>query len=69
MIDRIAPRLAGYEPVRHVGGLMLGMLSALQRQNCRTTAEARSEVTPDGVRHRLARAKWDADVVRDDVRG
>jgi hypothetical protein len=69
VIDRIAPRLAGYEPVRHAGGLLLGMLSALQRKNCRTIAEPRSEVTPDGVQHLLARAKRDADVVRDDVRG
>jgi hypothetical protein len=29
VIDRIAPRFARYEPLRHAGGLILGMLSGL----------------------------------------
>ena len=69
VIDRIAPRFARYEPLRHAGGLMLGMLSALQRENCWTIAEHRRDVTPDGLQHLLARAKWDAEAVRDDLRG
>ena len=69
VIDRIAPRFARYEPVRHAAGLMLGMLSGLDRKNCWTIAEHRGEVTPDGLQHLLCRAKWDADAVRDDVRG
>ena len=39
VIDRIAPRFARYEPLRHAGGLMLGMLSGLDRKNCWTIAE------------------------------
>jgi SRSO17 transposase len=69
VIDRIAPRFARYEPLRHAGGLMLGMLSALGRKNCWTIAEHRGATTPDGLQHLLARAKWDADAVRDDLRG
>jgi SRSO17 transposase len=69
VMDRIAPRFARYEPLRHAGGLMLGMLSGLERKNCWTIAEHRGAITPDGLQHLLARAKWDADAVRDDLRG
>jgi SRSO17 transposase len=48
---------------------MLGMLSGLDRKNCWTIAEHRGDLTPDGLQHLLARAKWDADGVRDDLRG
>ena len=68
MIDRIAPRFARYEPLRHASELMLGMASGLDRNNCWTIAEHRGDATPDGLQHLLARAKWDADGVRDDLR-
>ena len=68
VIDRIAPRFARHEPLRHAAGLMLGMLSGLDRKNCWTIAEHRGEATPDGLQHLLSRAKWDADAVRDDLR-
>jgi SRSO17 transposase len=68
VIDRIAPRFARYEPLRHAGELMAGMVSGLDRKNCWTIAEHRGDVTPDGLQHLLSRAKWDADGVRDDVR-
>ena len=68
VIDRIAPRFKRYESLRHVGGLMLGMLASLERKNCWTIAEYRGDVTPDGLQHLLARAVWDADAVRDDLR-
>lgn len=68
MIDRIAPRFARHEPLRHAGELMLGMVSGLDRKNCWTIAEHRGDATPDGLQHLLARAKWDADGVRDDLR-
>ena len=41
VVDRIAPRFARYEPLRHASRLMLGMLSGLDRKNCWTIAEAR----------------------------
>jgi SRSO17 transposase len=68
VIDRIAPRFARYEPLRHAAGLMLGMLSSLDRKNCWTIAEHRGQTTPDGLQHLLSRAKWDADAIRDDLR-
>jgi SRSO17 transposase len=68
VIDRIAPRFRRYEPLRHAAGLMLGMLSSLDRKNCWTIAEHRGDLTPDGLQHLLARARWDADAVRDDLR-
>ena len=49
-------------------GLMLGMVSGLDRKNCWTIAEHRGHATPDGLQHLLSRAKWDADAVRDDLR-
>jgi SRSO17 transposase len=69
VLDRIESRFTRYEPLRHAAGLMLGMLSGLDRKNCWTIAEHRGDLTPDGLQHLLARAKWDADAVRDDVRG
>jgi SRSO17 transposase len=68
VIDRIAPRFARYEPLRHAAELMAGMVSGLDRKNCWTIAEHRGDATPDGLQHLLARAKWDADAVRDDLR-
>ncbi len=69
MVDRIAPRFARYEPLRHAAGLVLGLLSGLDRKNCWTIAEHRGQRSPDGLQHLLARASWDADAVRDDLRG
>jgi SRSO17 transposase len=68
LIDRIGPRFSRYEPLRHAAGLMLGMVSGLDRKNCWTIAEHRGDRSPDGPQHLLSRAKWDAEAVRDDLR-
>ena len=68
VLDRIAPRFARYEPLRHAGELMAEMVSGLDRKNCWTIAENRGDATPDGLQHLLARAGWDAEEVRDDLR-
>lgn len=68
LMDRIRPRFARYEPARHAAGLMLGMLSNLERKNCWTIAEERGDVTPYGLQHMLSRASWDEDAVAADVR-
>lgn len=60
VMDRIAPRFARYEPLRHTGELMAGMVSGLDRKNCWTIAEHRGATTPDGLQHLLGRASWDA---------
>jgi SRSO17 transposase len=69
VLDRIESRFARYEPLRHAAGLMLGMLSGLDRKNCWTIAEHRGDLSPHGMQHLLSRAKWDADAVREDLRG
>jgi SRSO17 transposase len=48
---------------------MLGLLSDLDRKNCWSIAEHRGAKTPDALQHLLSRAVWDADLVRDDLRG
>jgi hypothetical protein len=65
VIDLLAPRFSRYEPVRHAGSLMLGMLSSLERKNCWTISEHRGRETPYAFQHLLSRASWDADDVRD----
>ena len=69
VVDRIAPRFARYEPLRHAAGLMQGLVSGLDRKKCWTIAEHRGQATPDALQHLLGRAKWDAEAVRDDLRG
>jgi SRSO17 transposase len=69
LLDRIRPRFARYEPARHAGALMQGLLSGLDRKNCWTIAEHRGDSNPEGLQHLLSRARWEADEVRDDLRG
>jgi SRSO17 transposase len=69
LMGRIAGRFARAEPRRRARQFVLGLLSDLPRKNCWTIAEWAGEATPDGMQHLLARAKWDADAVRDHVRG
>ena len=47
---------------------MLGLLADLPRKNCWSIAEHAGDATPDGMQHLLARAVWDEDGVRDDLR-
>ena len=68
VLDRIAPRFARFEPLRHAGELLAGMVSGLDRKNCWTIAEHRGAATPHAFQHLLGRARWDAEAVRDDVR-
>ena len=45
------------------------VLRGLRRSNApELPDEHRGAVTPDGLQHLLARARWDADAVRDDLR-
>lgn len=69
VVDLIAPRFARHEPLRHASSFMLGLLSSLERKNCWTISEARGRKTPYAFQHLLSRASWDADAVRDDLRG
>jgi SRSO17 transposase len=57
------------EPRRRARAFVLGLLAELPRVNRWTLAEHAVDSSPDGMQHLLARAKWDAGVARDDVRG
>jgi SRSO17 transposase len=69
LIGLIAGRFARVEPRRRARAFVLGLLSGLRRKNCWTIAELAGDATPDGMQHLLAAARWDANGVRDDVRG
>jgi SRSO17 transposase len=56
------------EPRRRARAFVLGLLAPLPRKNCWTIAEQAGDASPDGMQHLLARARWDADGVRDEVR-
>ena len=47
---------------------VLGLLADLPCKNCWTIAEHAGDPNPDGMQYLLARAVWDQDRVRDDVR-
>jgi SRSO17 transposase len=66
---RIAPRFARSEPRERVLAYVRGLLAPLERKNSWTLAEQAGEAIPDGMQRLLADADWDADAVRDDVRG
>jgi len=65
---RVAPRFARAEPRRRALAYLRGLLSPVERKNGWQLAEQAGEATPDGMQHLLARADWDADRVRDDLR-
>ncbi|WAL67696.1 IS701 family transposase [Amycolatopsis cynarae] len=68
LTGRIAGRFSRVEPRRRAEKLLLGLVSGLPRKNCWTIAEYVGDATPDGLQHLLARAVWDAEAVRDDLR-
>jgi SRSO17 transposase len=48
---------------------LAGMLSGLERKTSWSLAEHAGENSPDGMQRLFTTARWDADLVRDDVRG
>jgi SRSO17 transposase len=66
---RVAPRFARSEPRERVLAYVRGLLAPVERKNSWTLAERAGEARPDGMQRLLAAADWDADMVRDDVRG
>lgn len=66
---RLAPRFVRAEPRRRSLGYLHGLLSPLERRNGWQLAEHAGEHTPDGMQRLLANAEWNADEVRDDLRG
>lgn len=68
-MSRIAGRFGRVEPRRRARGFVLGLLSDLPLKNCWTLSEQIGDASPDGLQHLLAKAVWDANGVRDDLRG
>ena len=68
LMTRIGARFGRVEPRRRARAFVLGLLAELPRKNCWTIAKQCGDATPDGMQHLLARARWDADGVRDDLR-
>jgi SRSO17 transposase len=66
---RVGWRFRRVESRRRARAFVLGLLAELPRKNCWTIAEQAGDATPDGMQHLLARARWDAGGVRDDLRG
>jgi SRSO17 transposase len=66
--ERIGPRFARSEQRQRVRRYVDGLLSSVERKNGWQLAEHAGEPRPYGMQRLLAGAKWDADVVRDDLR-
>src|SRR3954447_22191197 len=66
---RIAGVFARAEPRVRVLAYLRGLLGQLERKNGWTLAEAAGEVSPDGMQRLLRSADWNADAVRDELRG
>src|SRR3954451_4768146 len=66
---RIAGVFARSEPRARVLAYLRGLLGQLERKNGWTLAEAAGEVSPDGMQRLLRTADWNADTVRDELRG
>jgi SRSO17 transposase len=68
LLDRLAARFPRIETRRRVRGFVLGLLADLPRKNCWSIAEHAGDPDPHGMQYLLARASWDTDGVRDDLR-
>src|SRR5919206_3064986 len=66
--ERIAPRFGRIEPRRRALAYLKGLLAPLTRKTGWQLAEAAGDATPDGMQDFLARMRWDAEGVRDDLR-
>src|SRR3954465_15914945 len=66
---RIARVFARAEPRARVLAYLRGLLGQLERKNGWALAEAAGEVSPDGMQRLLRTADWNAEVVRDELRG
>ena len=65
----IAGRFRRPEPRRRVLDYLRGLLSPVERKNRWQLAEQAGDANPDGVQRQLSAYRWDADLVRDDLKG
>jgi SRSO17 transposase len=69
LCERIGPRFVRPEVRRRVAGFLRGLLGGVDRKNGWQLAEHAGETTPDGMQRLLTTARWDAEALRDEVRG
>jgi hypothetical protein len=66
---RIAGRFGRVEPRRQARAFLLALLSDVDTRTCWQLAEQAGECTPPRLQRLLGEAVWNADAVRDHVRG
>jgi SRSO17 transposase len=66
---RIAGRFGRREPRLQARSFLLGVLSDVDTRSCWQLAEQVGDRSPQAMQRLLGEAVWDADAVRDDVRG
>ncbi|WP_372974651.1 transposase [Microbispora sp. GKU 823] len=69
LVTRIAHRFSRIEPRRAANAYVRGLLSDVERKNCWNLAEHAGLSGPQTMQRLLRTARWDAEAVRDDVRG
>jgi SRSO17 transposase len=69
MFALVAGRFAQVGSRRRARMYVLGLLSGAERKNSWVIAEQAGDLTPDGMQRLLNFYSWDADAVRDDLRG
>lgn len=65
----IAARFRRREPRLQARSFLLGVLADVDTRSCWQLAEQAGDVSPQAMQRLLGEAVWDADAVRDDVRG
>lgn len=68
-VERVGSHFARAEARAHAAAYLKGLLSPIERKNSWQLAEAVGDPTPYALQHLLGRARWNADAVRDDLRG
>ena len=69
MFGLVAGRFAQVQSRRRARLYLLGLLSGAERKNSWTITEQAGDLSPDGMQRLLNFYAWDADKVRDDLRG
>jgi SRSO17 transposase len=65
---RLAPSFERAEPRQRARASLRGMLSPAERKHSWQVAAVSGDATPDGFQHRLRRAPWDPEAVREELR-
>jgi SRSO17 transposase len=69
MFALVAGRFAQADSRHRARMYLLGLLSGAERKNSWTIAERAGDLAPDGMQRLLNLYRWDANAVRDDLRG